>query len=530
MTERRRGAYDMKTQVQVARNTLSRFFNSAARGVVGLILVPILLTKLGKEGYGLIALIGTIAGLTVLADLGLRPALTRHLAAKIVLDDWPGASRLYSTGVGMVGLLFAPLAVGLSFATPWLMAYAKISVDFQAGAALVFRWWLPCEVMILFLIPVYTTPLIARNRFDVRNRLDTIGALLGAGLFIGLLEFTSLRLGAWVLSRIFTTVLTVGLYRRANRQLCPNLQLRLGLFSREDFSRLWGTGRYLLGASLVQTIKYALDPLVLTGFLGVQSVAVYQPGNSLSNYTKNFNQAFVGQMDVLMTQLHTQGEHAKLNRLFKEGSRMNFLLGMPIVLVLTVFAEPIMRIWVGRPDRLGPEYLVAAQVLACLSLVAFTYFAEGLFWPVLVGKNHLDFIIKAEFGFALANLALEIFLLKFTHLGIVSVALASLVERVVSMPLFLIHTIRLCGMPVGEFLRDVYAGPVAVLLGLTGVGVFLGWAVDPQGYFMLGVCAAIVLVLWLAYSWRWGLNSDQRHRMKGVCNRVLPVKLFPHAA
>jgi len=520
----------MKTQVQVARNTLSRFFNSAARGVVGLILVPILFVKIGKEGYGLMALIGTIAGLTALADLGLRPALSRHLAAKIALNDWAGASRLYSTGVLMVGLLFAPLALAFSLATPWLMAYAKISAGLHDSAEWVFRWWLPCEILVLFIIPVYSTPLVASNRFDIRNRLDVIGSLLGSVIFIALLEFTTWQMGAWVISRFFTILITVLLYRRAQRQICPQLTLRLGQFSTGDFSLLWGMGRYLMGASLVQTIKYTLDPLVLTWFLGVRAVAIYQPGNSLANFTKNFNQAFVGQMDVLMTQLHTQGEQAKLNRLFKEGSRMNFLLGMPVVLVLTVFAQPIMRLWVGRSDQLGEEYWVAAQVLICMSLVAFTYFAEGLFWPVLVGMNHLDFIIKAELGFALANLGFEIVLLKFTHLGVVSVALASLVERMVSMPVFLIHTIRLCKLPVGEFIGEVYAGPMVALLVLSGFGALLNGMVGPLNIFTLVGCVAAVLVLWAIYSWQWGLNADQRHRVLGVCNRLSPVKIFPHAA
>ena len=70
---------------QIIANTLSAWAGAATSGLIGFFLVPLLLLRVGKEVYGLTTLVGTVVGLTVLVDLGLRGALGRHLRGAVLV-------------------------------------------------------------------------------------------------------------------------------------------------------------------------------------------------------------------------------------------------------------------------------------------------------------------------------------------------------------------------------------------------------------------------------------------------------------
>ncbi len=59
---------------QIIKNTLTGWGAILVRAVIALVMVPILIGAMGKEGYGLIGLFSVLVGLSAVADLGLRSA------------------------------------------------------------------------------------------------------------------------------------------------------------------------------------------------------------------------------------------------------------------------------------------------------------------------------------------------------------------------------------------------------------------------------------------------------------------------
>lgn len=520
----------MQAYLQVAKNFVTRLANSGIKALGGILLVPFLMAKVGMEGYGLLVLTGVAVGLTGLADLGLRPALSRHLAARMAVGDWAGANRLVSTAVTCFLVIGLPLAIGLSAAAPWLVAFAKVSPGLHQGAEIMFRWYLPFMVVVSFLIPVYTAPLAALNRFDVRNRLDTMNWLLTNAVLVLVLSLTSLGLGGFVLASITTSLAYFIAIWRANRMHCPEINIRWFRFAGADLRTLFDTGKFLFGAQLIRQLKFQLDPALLTGFLGVGSVAAYRPGVALSSYARTFGSAFAGQLDSLTTQMHALGEQDRLRRLMREGSRLNVMMGMPLVLILVIYADPIMEVWLGGPRALGENYHTAALALICMALVEFLFFAEGMVWPVLMGMNSIQYMVKLDMLFATLNMLLSIALVAFTPLGILGVLIPSVLCELVARPIFVVHTVRVCGLPLVPYLKEVYGQAGAALGILTLFSVLVRWLVAPHTLPALLGCVAVVGSAWAAYVWGVGLGAEHRARFRALIGRLLPARSLKHAA
>ena len=60
---------------QIIKNIFSSWLAVLAQSGIAFFLIPFLITHLGKEGYGLVGLLGVLLGFSQIVDLGLRGAL-----------------------------------------------------------------------------------------------------------------------------------------------------------------------------------------------------------------------------------------------------------------------------------------------------------------------------------------------------------------------------------------------------------------------------------------------------------------------
>jgi O-antigen/teichoic acid export membrane protein len=192
--------------------------------------------------------------------------------------------------------------------------------------------------------------------------------------------------------------------------------------------------------------------------------------------------------------MEARGDWAGIRRLFLTATRWVLYLVVPVNLGLWAFGRPFLVRWVG-PEVGGGGFPVAAVLAAALTIGV----AQSVASRLLYGLGRLRAFARLALVEAGLNLVLTVAYV--LPLGVVGVAAGVAGPNLLFCIAVLAHTLRIVGVPVGQYLRDGWAKPLAAgaipaaIWGLSGPaeptwpGIAAGIAVGLVPY------AATVLLL-----------------------------------
>lgn len=485
-------------------------------------MIPFLLAKLGKEAYGLIGIMGSVLTFGGLAELGLKSALERHLAAELARGSVGVASELISTALIVWLTLLVPMAIALACSAEWLADVFRVSDAMGAEAVWLFRWFTPASLILSALSGVFGASVIAENRFDYINYIGILRSVVAAVAVFSVLGLTSVGLKGWACCTLGAHGIAVLALIWLDRQVAPALRVDLRLWSWFSARRLLRLGLSMCVIQLSAMISVQSDPVVLGSILGPGAVALYTAGASLVRKVTPAVGVLVSQLFPVATKLHALGDALTLRRVLVRGSRLVMIVAIALFAPLIAFATPVCRFWLEK--SLGSEYQMVAAVVTLIALAELLQYTSGTQWGVLVGMNRTGFVATVNAGAAMVNIALSIFLVRFTSWGVLGVIIPTLILRAVVRPLVTWHTARTLGVPMREYLRMAYVGPLlaSVVLLLSGWGL-VRYA-DPDSVGSIAVCAILYGCLACFVLWTVGLNGRDRRELGEVlakCGRCV---------
>ena len=507
----------MQTSSRIAINAVSSWVNKAIRVAIGLVMVPFLLGKFGREGYGLMALLGVIVGITTIIDLGVRGALARHLAEQVARKDTRRFNELASTALVLylvIGSVFAAVCVG--FAHPIARVF-HVSRDLMPQAVFLIRWYASISVVLSFIGPVFGATITSNNRFDLANYMAVGVATLKAVGILAVVGLTDAGLNGWAGVSLAAQFVHLLLRNRVAHRVWPSLDVRLAHFRTDALRPLFSLGGYLFVFKLTNLLSVHSDPLVITWFFSPAGVALYSPGGSMPKLARPLVRTLAGQLHPLATAYHVTGKIGKLQAVLLRGTRYTLLMGIPVCVILGIFAMPIMRLWLERV--LGDDYRIAALVMIGWALVDLFTYAAGSQWPVLLGMNRLKFLVWTQVPAGILNVLVSIILVGYTPLGVPGIMVATVIIAAIRRPIITVYAARLCKVPVARYLKESYLGPALVLALLAAVAVALRIDFAPRSLPAVAACVAGVACLWVPLCWWVGFNAVDRQSFRGLLRR-----------
>ena len=228
--------------------------------------------------------------------------------------------------------------------------------------------------------------------------------------------FFSLGLGltGYVLGEIVGLVLAVGLLFRVARRLTPAaspVSAEVSLPHREmmDFA---GS---MVGMALLGYFAAKLAEPLLGAYLGAGDVGIYSVALATAAFVpvllKSLNTIF----GPVVSELHGKGELVLMERLYQTSTKWCLALPWPLVCVLVVHAEDLMRIF-------GEDFARGGSALAVLAVGQLVNVAVGSAGQLLVMTGHQRMEVRIQF--AAAALSIASLLLLVPRLGILGAAIA----------------------------------------------------------------------------------------------------------
>lgn len=376
---------------------------------------------MGVEYLGLNSLFTSILHILNLAELGVGSAMVFSMYRPIAEDDEVAICsllRLYRKYYRLIGLAVAGLGIALMPALPRLISG---ELPPELNIYVLYLLNLGATVLTYWLFAYKSCLLQAHQRTDVISQISVIMGTLQAVLQFAVLLLTRnyywyviVAMATQVLNNIVTAVVASRMYPRYKP---------VGQLAQEQTKTINGRIRDLFTAKLGSVVLSSADTVVISAFLGLTVLAVYQ------------NYFFIVTSVISVLQIMLQSVMAGLGNSFitetREKNYRDFqkftflylwLVGVCACCFLGLY-QPFMEIWVGS------DLMLTFSAVICFVVYFFVYTLNRLLnvYKDAAGLWHEDRF--RPLVTSLTNLALN--LLWVRRWGIYGVLLSTVVSVIV---------------------------------------------------------------------------------------------------
>ena len=486
----------------LARSSAINLVGLAAPLSAGLIAIPILLSALGTERFGVLALAWTVTSYFSVFDLGLGRALTNLVAARVGEEPGRRAPALAWTALGLMLGLGIVGAVALYALAPLLVERVLvIPPELWDESRRAFRVLAIC---IPFVVATagFAGILTAFHRFGMLNAVRApVGMMILLGPVLVLPLGANLVVVAW--SLVVVRVAGLVAMALACRWLLPSPSATRG--SAEEsagggIGALFGFGAWVTVTNIVSPVLVYLDRFLVGSLISMTAVAYYATPYEIVTKAFIIPGALAGVLFPAFSWSASR-DAVRMERLFRRGAKYMALILFPLMLVAIAFAHEGLGLW------LGAEFAAnSTRVLQWIALGVFVNCVGQVFFTLVQGAGRPDLTAK----FHLLELPIYVGLLYVCigRWGITGAAMAWTARVALDALLLLMVSGRILALPR----RTVGRVGGSLALGVAALAV-------PMAFGGLGARAALALALLAVFAviaWRVGLAEDERVRLLAV--------------
>ncbi len=438
----------------VSRNVIVNVAGAFWQFVLIIIGTRLVLQQMGADSFGLLALVGGTAGYFIYLDIGIGETVTKKVSET---QDAEKLSRTVSTlfffAAGFGVLLAVLTALFALFGVPALFSFAPPIMQSAVRMFLV----IAAGLWLLYPISMFAKVFVGLNRLDVYNAQRVVFQTLILAMIIAALRWhnsaeaavAAITLGG-VLWKV-TAFLTL-------RKMYPHIEVSRRHF---DPALLRGFLRYQSAATVSQAAGhtiYQCDIYMIGILLDPASVALYSIANTIAMKLTEVAGVLGTAAFPMISGFHGASMGDAVRKSFKLGTKLMALALMPLVVFLFVYAEPVIRLWVG------PAFLPAALALKWLLAAWFINAATVVTSLTVKAVDRPGLEARIAAVVAVANVALDyLFIVKY---GFVGAVYATFITQLLG---FIAINAAVCqhlGLPSAPFLMR--------LSGTTALGALFG--------------------------------------------------------
>jgi len=427
-----------KKNPSLAVNALSNWITLAVTVIIGFLITPFIIEKIGTTGYGIWILISSIIGYYGILDLGITSAITRYIALYAKQKNYKGLNETISTSltvfivIGLVVIIISffvakPLAIFFNISTN----YAK---NFQQLLILL-------GISIGFGFPgkLFGAVVRAHERFVLANSISVIITLVRSSLIV---VFLSRDFGLTGIA--FSYLISTCLDFIFNYFMCKfkfsNIRIRLKSAKWLTAGMLLSFGSATTLASIADIMRSYLDSFVIGKWVSIKAVAVYGIAAILIRFFLQFiAQGTKAVLTPRFSSLEGEGKRDQIHQLFLKSLSIASYLSFAAGTLIIIFGKQFIVLWVGT------DFIGAVPVLWVLTLSYSIAFAQDPGISLVYALKKHYFFAAASIIEGIVNVVLSIYLAP--RYGILGVAIGTAVPMLL-IKLFLqpIYVSRIVGI------------------------------------------------------------------------------------
>ena len=399
--------------------------------IIPFLMRTVMIYSLGVEYLGLNSLFVSILQVLNLVELGVGSAMVFSMYKPIANDDDKticALMKLYKIYYQAIGLIILILGLLLCPAIPYLI---KSDLPPNVNIYILYILNLLATVFSYWLFAYKNSLLQAFQRTDVISKVTiAVNTLVYILQFIFLIVFKNYYcyIILTLLGQILVNIITAFVVNRMYPKYKP-----VGNLDKKEIKVINKRVKDLFTAKLGGVIISSVDTIVISSFLGLKELAIYQ------NYYYILN-AIYGVVTIVFSAvcagIGNSFETETIDKNYNDFSKFTFLIcwiNTICVACFLVLYQPFMNVWVGQEYMLDNSYVI-------LFSIYFYVLVLPMVWATIkdaVGLWHYD-RFRPLIG-ALVNLILNIILVNI--IGLYGIIISTIISYVfISMP-WLLHNL-----------------------------------------------------------------------------------------
>jgi len=425
--------------------------------VAGFIMPRMIDRRLGQDLLGVWDFAWSLVSYFGLVQAGVGSSVNRYVAKHRAAGDISGMNRIVSSAsciLCVAGLIVLALTIALSLMLPQLFG-AKLGQNVFDAQWVVF--FLGASLVIEMSFSAFSGVLTGCHRWGLHNFIKSgwhvitiagmIVALLKDG---GLLSLAVINFAGQLLENTTRVIIA--------HRVCEGLRVRPSLVGWATIRKLFVFGGKTLIPSVSNLLLNQTTSILIVFYLGPAALALYARPCSLVNHINTLVSKMAFTLTPTVSSLQSTENQKEIRELLITSVRYSFYMVLPIVLVLVVFGDAVMQLWMGRRYANGflPAILAVGYLATLVQVPALT---------VLAGLNAHGRAGIAQFIASVCSAGLTILGLWYLKLGIVETAVAVTLPLTVMNVIYLPYLIcRRVNLDVRQYFLSVTAGPLVHVL------------------------------------------------------------------
>jgi O-antigen/teichoic acid export membrane protein len=495
---------------KAALNTAAAMIDYGARIIVGLLVQPVLVSRLGDVVFGVYQTLGRLVGFATPAGGRPSQALKWTIARDQHSDEYEEKRIQVGAALGVWLVFLPPLAIAggvLAWISPVVLGLPdSVHTTVRIAAAL-----LVADVILDNLLTIPESVVQGENLGYKRMGTSALVVFAGGGLMV-LAAVTGAGLigvaGAVVAATVLTGVLFLWVAIRnipwfgANRPGWARVRSFLGL---SGWFLLWNLVMQLLRASDVVVLGIAASPRDVT----VYSLTRYVPEAIFSVVAIVISAIMPGLGGVM-----GRGDTSRAAGVRSESMTVTWLIATTTGAAFLALHESFLTLWVG--ERYLPGLLPALLIVVMTLQFAFIRNDAAIIDLTLELRGKVLLGLLA----GVVAVGLAVGLIEAFDLGITGLALGFMAGRGVLSVAYPVSVARSLGIsPIGQ-LRAIWR-PAAVTAVLFGAALAIAAGPHVDSWLLLIVLAAVTTVAAGAIAFLLGLTRAQRATVIGRARQVI---------
>ena len=333
-------------QNQLKAGAVISYFTLLIGNIIPFIYTPIMLRVLGQAEYGLYGIAQSIMGYISLLNFGIGGTIVRYFSKYRAEGDQEQEARVAGLFIKIYSAVCVLVLVAGLFCVANIELYSRSLSPEEISLLRILVVLMTLNTAIFLPFSVFSSIVIAYEQHIFNKLIGMVSTILAPLLHLVLLYLGYGSVGL-VLGSTLLNFLTYGLYtwfalirlkvRPSFQKAEPGLLKEILQFS-----------SFVFIASIVDTLYWTTDKLIIGWAKGAKDTAVYNIGATFNTYVTALSSAISGLLIPRLTHMVVkEAPKEEFTSIFIKAGRLQFIVISFIVSAFVVFGRQFIALWAG---------------------------------------------------------------------------------------------------------------------------------------------------------------------------------------
>lgn len=494
---------------RLLKNVFSNYASMFLNILIAFFVTPFLVTNLGKEQYGIWALIFSIVGYMNFFDMGMKQSLARFIPKYYAVKDYKSLNEIMSSGFFIYFISSILIACSTLLIAFFFTDQFNISEQY-AGAMRVALIIVGLNVAITF-FSLIGTSLGPFHRYDIANAVEIMRLILRTALIV---YFVYIGYGIIALAviTISTNMLNLLARKVAQKKLIPEAKIDLKLINKKRIREMLEYGVVSFLIVICWMIIFNTGNIIAGAVISATAVTFYSIAITIINYLRSIISSISVPLTPAISHIDTIQDKSEIISIYYKLIRYLYYLTSCISAGLLIFGGSFIYLW------MGPDFGKTVNVLYILTIPVCIYLPQMMANAVLFGIGKHRVLLYVLLGEAASNIILSLILVHFYGIYGIAIGMA-LPQLIIYIFIYPIIFHRIISHPVKEFyliaVKMVTIGAVFTV----PISLIISQFYEIRNWLEFFTIIGIVTIVIITGFWFVILKNEDKARLRNMINR-----------